>query len=516
MPVLPKAVRREYVSSLPLILRGKVRDTYALPDTSTLLPVATDRVSIFDFVLPAEVPQKGEVLAAVNTFWSRRLFHAGFSQDVIQSGFYLDQYLPPALQGNSTIWKRGAVVTKLKMIPVEAIVRGYLTGSGWGAYTNTAPHHLVCGHTLPPGLKDGDCLPTPIFTPTTKAEEGHDEHIDAGDVRDRFTIRLEELALELFLVASKIALDRGIILADTKLEFGHDPALAANAPIEMRRLILADERFTPDSSHFWLREDWMNSRANGTSPTSFDKQYVREWGKTVGIHRCNPLIPKDVEYVHNLEVPESVLLATRQLYRYIFYRLTGKRLELFQREDMGIPTSLPPVEVIVDNGSDLGQIEKGLGQLRAWDVSVRVHIISFHQSPETLRSYAKGHIPTATIPPNATIIVAAAGQAAALPGILQAWLRCFGKGHIPVIGVALRGKSEAEEVTAKFSIEQIPGNPVILDEDQKAYFGSDGFHAACVDAATKEFFVPPAQIKEPHQFNLPTKTTEPIGAWEHI
>lgn len=491
MPTIPEVARREYVpySQLPLVARGKVRDTYALDDKSKLLPVATDRVSIFDFVLPAEVPQKGEVLAAMNAFWIRQLRDAGFSQDAVQFGRSVDAYLPPDMQGNPAIQKRGIVVRKLKMIPVEAIVRGYLTGSGWTAYGATAPNHFLCGHRLPAGLKDGDRLPEPIFTPTTKAEEGHDEHMDANFVRERHGNVIEELSIRLFNLASQIALAQGIVLADTKMEFGRDPSLAENAAV-MPRLILGDERFTPDSSRFWLLDDWKRSRSKGASPISFDKQFVREWGKTVGVHTRDPLVPEDVAYVHSLTVPQSVLLATRQLYRYIFYLLTGKRLETFQRDDMGILVAPLPVEVIVGSASDLEQIGKGLDELREKNVPLRVHVVSCHRNPDDLRRYAE-----TTVPSDATII-AAAGKAAALPGVLSAWLRFYGKAHIPVIGVALKGKNRTEDDAATLSIEQLPGNPVVLNEDKGAFFGSDGFHAACVSAMTKDFFVPLSVPKE--------------------
>jgi phosphoribosylaminoimidazole carboxylase PurE protein len=319
--------------------------------------------------------------------------------------------------------------------------------------------------------------------------------MDANLVRDQFGEMLGELSLALFEIASEIALDRGIILADTKLEFGYDPILAQNTPTDKLLLILGDERFTPDSSRFWLLKDWKSSRANGTSPISFDKQYVREWGKLHGVHTRNPLVPKDVEHVHGLVVPQSVLLATRQLYRYIFYLLTGKRLETFQQDDMGISVSPLPVEVVVGSTSDLEQIEKGLDELRVKKIPFRVHVISCHRNPDELRKYARYIIR------NDATVIAAAGKAAALPGVLSAWLRFYGKAHIPVIGVALKGKNYAENEAAALSIEQLPGNPVILGDDKRAFFGSDGFHAACVSAATKDFFVPSSTSKEA-QFDI--------------
>lgn len=481
MPKVPDSVNHKFVPGLPMISQGKVRDTYALPDDTTLLPVATDRISIFDFVLNAEVLQKGEVLTALNAFWSRQLSDYG-RQDIIAYGRDIDDYLPEKQRGNTDLQKRGMVVRNLNMIPVEAIVRGYLTGSGWSAYTETAPDHMICGHHIREGLKDGDCLPLPIFTPTTKATEGHDEHITREEVAARFDPHIETTALELFQLASKIALARGIILADTKLEFGRDP--------QNGELVLADERFTPDSSRFWLLDDWKRSREKGTSPTPFDKQFAREWGRKVGIHKLDPLRPEDVERVHGLVVPENILASTAHLYRYIFYLITGVRLEAFQRDQMGIAVTLPPVEIILGSESDIPQVEKGLDVLRENKVSFRLHIISCHRNPGALLEYAE-----TMVPPNATLI-AAAGKAAALPGVLQAWLRYHSNGHIPVLGVALAGNEYGDLAAARLSIQKLPGTPVILRSEGEAYAGAEGFMAACQDAVAKEFFVPNGTSKE--------------------
>jgi phosphoribosylaminoimidazole-succinocarboxamide synthase len=488
MATIPEAVSRQYVSGLKLVSRGKVRDTYALPNPDVLAPLASDRVSIFDFVLNGEVPQKGEVLTAMNAFWIRQMPPA-ISQDAVHIGGAINGDLPDHLRGNTTLQKRVITVSRLKMLPVEAIIRGYLTGSGWSAYMATAPDHKVCGHTLPPGLKDGDALPTNIFTPTTKAEKGHDEHMTADAVRERFGGRMEQMSLELFAIASRIALERGIILADTKLEFGVDPTLADNAPSAMHRLVLGDERFTPDSSRFWLAEDWKNSRAKGTSPTSFDKQFVRNWGKGHDVHNRNPLIEDDVKYVHSLTIPQHVLLPTRQIYRYIFYLLTGMRLEVFQRQEMHISTPLQPIEVILGSESDLPQAQAGLNYLSEEGVPFRLHIISCHRNPDELRRYAEFVIPN-----NATVI-AGAGKAAALPGVLQSWLCHYNKGYIPVLGVAFSSDNAEDEEAAVLSIERLPGNPVVLNERDQAYLGASGFTEACADAATREFFIPPSSPK---------------------
>jgi len=480
MAKIPDVVQREFIPGYKPDHQGKVRDNIIL-EGNKLLTVASDRVSIFDFVLPGEVPQKGEVLTALNAFWVGEIPEQ-YPQDTVKFGSDIDQYLPPELRGNMNLHKRATVVKKLNMLPVEAIVRGYLTGSGYAAYEKTAPDHTVCGHRLPPGLNDGDRLPEPIFTPTDKATEGHDEHILADDVRARFGPQIENDALEIFKIVGDLASTRGIIIADTKFEFGINP--------ETGYLTLGDERLTPDSSRFWLRSDWERSREKGTSPTSFDKQFVRNWGKTVGVDKRDPRSPEDVAYVHGLTIPQDVLLRTTRIYRYIFYLLTRMRLEVFQHEYMGIPTEFPPVEVVIGSESDLDQIQSGLDELRQKGISFRVHVISCHRNPEELRQYAR------TVPLGTNVIIAGAGMAAALSGVLSSWLREFRKDFIPVIGVAFKGKDFTADDAARLSIEQLPGKSVMLDQEGKAYFGPEGFVAACRDAASREFLSPPLQTKE--------------------
>jgi len=486
MSKIPESVSRQFFTGLDLVSRGKVRDTYRIND-ELLLPVATDRVSIFDFVLPAEVPQKGEVLAAMNAFWTMTLLKK-YSHDTLAFGQGIDRFLPDKLKGNPNIQKRAAVVRKLDMIPVEAIIRGCLTGSGWNAYRDTSPDHIVCGHRLIEGFKDGDELPEPIFTPTTKAAEGHDEHMDVDEVRERFGSEMERISICLFREAASFARTRGIVIADTKLEFGTHAASG--------NLTLGDERFTPDSSRFWRRDDWQQSQKEGRSPTSFDKQFVREWGKLVGIDKLNPLNAEDITTVHQLVVPQDIILKTRQIYRYIFYLLTGMRLEVFQRHWMGIKIWVPRplVEIVLGSESDVPQIESGLKTLELYGASYRVHVISCHRNPEDLRQYAE------SISADGRVVIAAAGKAAALPGVLQSWLRYFGK-EIPVIGVALKGTTAESDMAAKLSIEELPGNPVFLSQKQDAYFGPEGFAEACKLAMTSEFFIPEVKQRKP-VFNL--------------
>jgi phosphoribosylaminoimidazole-succinocarboxamide synthase len=261
---------------------GKVRELYAL-DTDRLLLVASDRISTFDVVLPTEIPDKGRVLTGLSGFWFAR------TSDVIPN-----HLLELRDDGRSTECRR------LEMLPIECVVRGYLAGSGWKDYLATGE---VCGHMLPAGLSESEQLPQPIFTPATKAQSGHDENIDRAAAvglvgRERFD-EAERTALELYGFVSAYARARGIILADTKLEFGID---------ETGQLVLGDEAFTPDSSRFWPVDDY----EPGRTPPSFDKQFVRDYCETLGWDKTAP----------GPELPEDVVAGTRARYIEAFERLT--------------------------------------------------------------------------------------------------------------------------------------------------------------------------------------------------
>ena len=262
---------------------GKVRELYALDDQRLLL-VASDRISTFDVVLPTEIPDKGRVLTGLSGFWFSRT-----------EGLVPNHLLSLGDDGRSTECRR------LEMLPIECVVRGYLAGSGWSDYQATGS---VCGHRLPEGLSESEELPAPIVTPATKATTGHDENIDretaAGLVgADRFD-EVETVALELYRFASDHARARGIILADTKLEFGID---------EDGRLTLADEAFTPDSSRFWPADEY----APGGAQPSFDKQFVRDYCASLGWDKTAP----------GPELPSEVVDGTRARYVEAFERLTG-------------------------------------------------------------------------------------------------------------------------------------------------------------------------------------------------
>jgi len=262
---------------------GKVRELYAL-DEDRLLLVASDRISTFDVVLPTEIPDKGRVLTGLSAFWFSR------TRDICSN-----HLLGLRPDGRSTECRR------LEMLPLECVVRGYLAGSGWKDYRKTGE---VCGHVLPEGLVESDRLPQPIFTPSTKAVTGHDENIDRAQAAELIgTDRLDEVeraSLELYRFAAAHAAARGILIADTKFEFGLD---------DNGRLVLGDEAFTPDSSRFWPADEY----APGRAQPSFDKQFARDYCENLGWDKSYP----------GPELPDDVVAGTRARYVDAFERLTG-------------------------------------------------------------------------------------------------------------------------------------------------------------------------------------------------
>jgi phosphoribosylaminoimidazole-succinocarboxamide synthase len=276
---------------LPLIASGKVREIYEGRD-DTLLIVASDRISTYDVVHPTPIPDKGAVLTGLSTFWFERT-----------DGIVANHMLSVSDGVPSEVRGRGMLVRKLEMLPIECVVRGYLSGSGWKDYQRTGE---VCGIAVPAGLSESDRLPEPIFTPATKATEGHDENIDferaAELVGDRaLTERVREVSIAVYQHAAEHARERGIILADTKFEFGLDAD---------GELTLGDEVCTPDSSRFWPADEYHPGR---TQP-SFDKQFVRDWASSTGWDR-NPPAPA---------IPEDVVARTREKYIEAYERITGE------------------------------------------------------------------------------------------------------------------------------------------------------------------------------------------------
>lgn len=284
---------------LPLVYRGKVRDLYAVDDRH-LLMVASDRLSAFDVILPTAIAGKGAILTAVSNFWFARTRHI-VPNHLQLAEKTLEQALPDPAE-RVQVAGRAVVARKLRGLPVEAIVRGYLIGSGWKDYQRTGE---VCGIPLPEGLRLADRLPEPIFTPSTKAALGaHDENVSfeqvATAIGRELAERVREISLRLYREAADYALARGIIIADTKFEFGLD---------ERERLVLMDEALTPDSSRFWPADQYQP----GVNPPSFDKQFVRDYLETLDWDKRPP----------GPELPPEIVARTVAKYREALERLTA-------------------------------------------------------------------------------------------------------------------------------------------------------------------------------------------------
>ncbi len=283
------------MSEAQLIGRGKVRDIYSTDDSLVL--VATDRVSVFDVVLPTAVPDKGRVLTGLSLFWLDK------TKDIVANHVISADAddLPAPLKGDPDMRGRAMKVVKAEPVMVECVARGYITGSGWKDYQRT---QSVCGIELPAGLAESEKLPEPIFTPTTKAAEGHDMPLTfaetAEQVGEGLAQRLKELTLMLYGFGADFAAERGIILADTKFEFGFADG----------ELILIDEVLTPDSSRFWPADGF----EPGHGQPSFDKQYVRDWADSTGWDHEPP----------GPEIPAEVVEATAARYREAYERITGE------------------------------------------------------------------------------------------------------------------------------------------------------------------------------------------------
>jgi len=276
--------------------RGKVRDIYDLGDR--LLIVATDRLSAFDVVLPTPIPDKGRVLTQLSLFWFEKLADV-VPHHVISATHFGGELAPYA----ASLEGRSMLVRRTEPVPIECVVRGYISGSGWKDYQKTG---AICGIRLPAGLRESDRLPEPIFTPSTKATTGHDENISFEETVSRIgrplAERLRETSLTLYRRAAEHAAARGIIIADTKFEFG----------LLGQELIWIDEALTPDSSRFWPSTDY----APGKAQPSFDKQYVRDYLEQIGWNKLPP----------GPELPEDVAVNTGKKYREAFLRITGQTL----------------------------------------------------------------------------------------------------------------------------------------------------------------------------------------------
>jgi len=296
---LSQALYESSLKSLPRLARGKVRDIYAVGDDKMLI-VASDRLSAFDVILPDPIPEKGRVLNEMANFWFGKLGHiipnqlTGIDPEDVVEGE----------DEKAQVKGRSVVVKKLKPLPIEAVVRGYIIGSGWKDYLRTG---MVCGIKLPKGLQQAQKLPAPIFTPATKAAEGHDENISFEEVEkligEELANRVREVSLRLYKEAADYAAKKGIIIADTKFEFGTDAKGS---------LVLIDEVLTADSSRFWPADSYKV----GCSPPSFDKQYVRDYLELLDWNKAPPA-PR---------LPPEVIAKTSQKYQEALERLTGRKL----------------------------------------------------------------------------------------------------------------------------------------------------------------------------------------------
>ncbi|MES2552925.1 MAG: phosphoribosylaminoimidazolesuccinocarboxamide synthase [Pseudomonadota bacterium] len=298
----PQPLLTTSITSLPLLHRGKVRDIYDI-DADTMLLIATDRLSAFDVILPTPIAGKGVILTEIANFWFERLKHVvpnhltGTDPDSVVSD----------VAEKAQLGKRALVVKKLKPLPIEAIVRGYLAGSGWKEYKASG---TVCGIPLPAGLEEASKLPEPIFTPSSKADVGdHDENITlekcAQLLGQTLADKVARVSIQLYKEAAEYALTRGIIIADTKFEFGLDAA---------GELYVIDEVLTPDSSRFWPADQYVV----GNNPPSFDKQYVRDWLEASGWNKVAP----------GPELPAEVASRTGEKYHEAYTRLTGETLDV--------------------------------------------------------------------------------------------------------------------------------------------------------------------------------------------
>ena len=287
---------------LKLFKKGKIRHVFEIDDQ--LLIVSSDRISAFDYVLPSLIPDKGKVLNQLSAFWFR------YTEDLIPNHIVSDE--PEKLEKfepfSALIEKRSILAKKVKPFPIEAIVRDYIVGSGWKTYEKTGE---ICGVKLPAGLKFADKFPEPIFTPTTKADQGHDENITFKEMVNLIgkedAEKIRDLSAALFKKVSRCAFEKGIIIADTKFEFGKD---------EKGNVILIDEIFTPDSSRFWKVEEYRHSHSRGEEPPAFDKQFVRNYLERSSWDK-DSLPPA---------LPEEVVAKTRGKYMEIYEILAGDRL----------------------------------------------------------------------------------------------------------------------------------------------------------------------------------------------
>jgi len=402
------ALYQTSIRSLPLIGRGKVRDLYAVGDDK-LLMIASDRLSAFDVVMSEPIPEKGVILNRMSEFWFARLAYivpnhlTGIDPETVVTEAEVEQ-----VRGRAVVAKR------LKPLPIEAVVRGYLIGGGWKDYQATGS---VCGIALPKGLSMASRLPEPIFTPAHKAEAGqHDENISFEEVvkliGEKHANEIRRISLALYNEAAAYALEQGIIVADTKFEFGLD---------DKGVIHLMDEVLTADSSRYWPADGY----AEGISPPSFDKQFVRDYLETLDWDKTAPAP----------ELPARVIAQTADKYREALYRIAGVRM--------------PVVGVVMGSQSDWEVMRHAVEILDRFGIPHEARVVSAHRMPDALYGYAESAHARGF-----RAIIAGAGGAAHLPGMLAS------KTTVPVFGVPVPSKYLRGE-DSLYSIVQMPkGIPV--------------------------------------------------------
>jgi len=420
------------ISSLPLIGRGKVRDLYAV-GADKLLMVATDRLSAFDVVMDEPIPDKGIILNRMSEFWFARLAHLVPNH---LTGIDPESVVLPSEV--SQVRGRAVVVKRLQPLPIEAVVRGYLIGGGWKDYLATG---AVCGIRLPAGLAQAARLPEPIFTPAHKAEAGaHDENISFDEMAARIgTDRAEEvrrISLSLYRESADYALARGIIIADTKFEFGLDDAGV---------LHLMDEVLTADSSRYWPADQYQE----GMSPPSFDKQFVRDYLETLDWPKTPPPPP----------LPESVIVGTAEKYRQALLQITDQQM--------------PVVGVVMGSQSDWEVMQHAVEILRRFGVPHEAQVVSAHRMPDALFAYAG-----AARARGLRGIIAGAGGAAHLPGMLAA------KTPVPVFGVPVPSKYLRGEDSLHSIVQMPKGIPVATFAIGEAGAANAALHLVAMLATT--------------------------------
>ncbi len=312
---------------------GKVSELWELPEQADkLMLFTTDRMSIFDLVLNCQVGRKGEVITAMTVLIFKKVLK-NFNTHLVGWGCNIDQYLPEELKGNSELQKRALIIQKLEIEPIECIVREHITGSAWQEYQKTG---MVWGKRMPEDLFDGAKLLLPIFTPTTKADDGHDMSLDSEAMENDFGPDYEYFARWIFNILYGYCWDRDIVLADAKLEFSKNKVLV--------------DKFSPDEARLWDKDEWFKESIQRKAPQGYDKQPVRDWGKTiitpftdeegmiiVGINNLDPANEKHIQFVQSVTVPEQIIKQTTERYLEIFRRLNnGKSLEEFQQKVMCI------------------------------------------------------------------------------------------------------------------------------------------------------------------------------------